>query len=506
MPRKSIASPVNSEREPLLGTGSLSDTREEPNYRTRHTVIVIWIILLNLIFSAIALFTLRWAARPHLLPGTLPPFYAHVTSPQDICPVENRKSVSHSGHIGLEGDSEDKPKRSFFWYFEALENPEKAPLVLTIGGGPGTSGMANALLAQSHCLVTENGTVPNPNGWTERFNLLALDHPIGAGFSYGTMVNNSRAAAIDVYDFLQKFYSIFPHLAKNDFVVSGGSMGGIYVPHIATVIHEQNHAIALGKGRPGAIHINLASLIISNPFSDALSHFRWFLYQACHNTNLYNSTTCTELYTLLPSCLESIQFAYENSTVDNRVAAWSLCQRIRWGDTHGVMGENVHKSCDGSVEDCFPQFKYLANFMNDARTKQELGVPDSLEFQTLSGAVQDEFMGTGDLIQQSYLLYEPLLKDGVQILHYIGAQDANCGWPGVFSFLKLLPSPYQHRFINAQDLPWPSSAEATVRVVGEGAGDMTYILVADAGHFVAWDQPRLAKKIVEHWIDNRPFV
>jgi hypothetical protein len=29
------------------------------------------------------------------------------------------------------------------------------------------------------------------------------------------MVNNSRAAAFDVYDFLQKFFVLFPHLAKS---------------------------------------------------------------------------------------------------------------------------------------------------------------------------------------------------------------------------------------------------------------------------------------------------
>lgn len=38
--------------------------------------------------------------------------------------------------------------------------------------------------------------------------------PIGTGFSYGRMPNNSRDAALDVYDFLQKFFVLFPHLAK----------------------------------------------------------------------------------------------------------------------------------------------------------------------------------------------------------------------------------------------------------------------------------------------------
>jgi hypothetical protein len=47
---------------------------------------------------------------------------------------------------------------------------------LSIGGGPGSSGLGNPLFGQSHCTITENGTVANPNRWTEKFNLLALDH------------------------------------------------------------------------------------------------------------------------------------------------------------------------------------------------------------------------------------------------------------------------------------------------------------------------------------------
>lgn len=54
---------------------------------------------------------------------------------------------------------------------------------------------------------------------------------------------------------------------RNQFVVSGGSYGGTYVPHIATVIHERNLALAAGKGQPGAVHVNLESLMVSNPMS-----------------------------------------------------------------------------------------------------------------------------------------------------------------------------------------------------------------------------------------------
>lgn len=53
--------------------------------------------------------------------------------------------------------------------------------------------------------------------------------------------------------------------------------------------------------------------------------------------------------------------------------------------------------------------------------------------------------------------------------------------------LKLLRTPLHDQFLTAYDIPWPTkdSDIATVRSVGPGAGNMTYILVANAGHFVS---------------------
>lgn len=56
-------------------------------------------------------------------------------------------------------------------------------------------------------------------------------------------------------------------VGRNKFVISGGSYGGIYVPNIATVIHEQNLLLKSGGGQPGAIPVDLDALIISNPFT-----------------------------------------------------------------------------------------------------------------------------------------------------------------------------------------------------------------------------------------------
>ena len=88
---------------------------------------------------------------------------------------------------------------------------------------------------------------------------------------------------------------------------------------------------------------------------------------------------------------------------------------------------------------------------------------------------------------------------------YVGKLDANCAWPGVLSMvrplssdiprphitddsllpyqLRLIRSQYQDVFINSPDLPW-TGENATVRAIGPGAGNFTYVLMDGAGHLV----------------------
>ncbi|KAJ7653982.1 alpha/beta-hydrolase [Mycena polygramma] len=436
----------------------------------------------------------------------LPEFYHKVSKVTGLCSGANNRTASHAGHIGIAGDSEQSHKRSFFWYFEAEYQAREAPVILTIGGGPGTSGLMNPLFGQSPCRAERTGLVHNPHRWTEHHNLIALDHPIGVGFSYGSRVNNSRDAAYDVYDFLQKFFILFPHLARNKFIISGGSYGGVYVPNIAAVIHEQNTLSQRGQGRPGSVHINLEALILSNPASDPMAHFRWLLHYRC-NHEVYNSTTCKSLYSELPYCLESIEMAFEIPTVENRVRAWDLCSHLDTADTHGTVTEDIRRTVNSDAPDaCHPQFGWVMDIFRDLDVRAALGIPDHLNYSAINMDVNAEFIAAGDFMQKHHLLYPPLLDAGIRLLHYVGAQDANCAWPGIFSFLKLLETPFQKAFLSAPDLPWPSPDIATVRSVGAGAGNMAYILLREAGHFVLNDQPAFAKIIVEKWVANVPFL
>ncbi|KAF7364787.1 SET domain-containing protein [Mycena venus] len=305
------------------------------------------------------------------------------------------------------------------------------------------------MVVQGPCIVAENGMVPNPNRWTENFNLIALDHPVGVGASYGTQVNNSRSTAIDVYDFLQKFFHLFPHLVH--------------------LFYRGNIAFVAGKGQPGAVHIDLESRMVSNPISDATSHFAWLLQTRCYDVpDMYNASTCAEMVEILPTRLESIQFVQQTPewSVERRVAAQDICQKLQLGDTHDTVVEDVRKKA-----------------------------------VLLQRAQVSEIWRHNSII----------ILDVWTASHGRNSSLALCRSGGcqlrlTWSNFILLQSPFQDEFLRARDVPWPSAEDATVRVVGDGAGNMTYILVAQGGHFVARDQPALVESIIDHWVENVPFV
>ncbi|KAG8841706.1 hypothetical protein FRB96_007149 [Tulasnella sp. 330] len=494
---------MQSENTPLLRDGIPTPVASQK--RIHHRIAAGFIALALAIGAAIVLLGvyLTLTHQGHEL--TADEFYHNIAEPPPYCAGEGK---SYSGHIGVLSDSESSPKRAFFWYHEAEHSPETAPIVVTVGGGPGTSGLTRLMNGDGPCMIQSDGPQPNLHKWSNEFNIIAVDYPVGVGFSYGSMVNSSEAAAMEMYDFLQKLLVIFPKLQGNPLVVNGGSYGGMYVPHIANMINQQNKLVALGRGRDGARHLNLESIMISNPISNFMSYTMWMPEMFCVQYQIWNATQCDLAYRKLPACLQKIQLAFDQPTDANREAAFQCGDEGVGGgilvDLHGVMRENINKRCNGTVEDCFPEFLWQQNWFQ--AHKGELGVPPNITYVTLSEPIYMNFRSTSDKVQISTRFFPQLLRDGIRILHRVGMLDLNCAWPGVLNGLEITPTDFQSQFAAAKDVPWPGEEDdATVRVIGDGAGDMTYVQIWNAGHFVSRDTPRIERQLASHWINNIAF-
>lgn len=104
-------------------------------------------------------------------------------------------------------------------FFEARNNPETAPLVAWFNGGPGASSMQSLFKVNGPCQFYRNETTPslNPYSYNEYANMIYIDQPIGAGFSYGApCCNSTNVAAIYVWNLLQAFYDSFPDYKSRD--------------------------------------------------------------------------------------------------------------------------------------------------------------------------------------------------------------------------------------------------------------------------------------------------
>lgn len=120
-----------------------------------------------------------------------------ISDPQQTQICETTPDVkAFSGYVNLPPNlipGQGYPIHSFFWFFEARDDPENAPLSLWLQGGPGSPSVVAALGENGPCsvLADSRGTVLNPWSWNNDANMLYLDQPVQVGFSYDSLINGT---------------------------------------------------------------------------------------------------------------------------------------------------------------------------------------------------------------------------------------------------------------------------------------------------------------------------
>jgi hypothetical protein len=95
------------------------------------------------------------------------------------------KQTFPSAHYAGTLDVDKHNHRLFYWLFEKPANPNDAPLVIWLNGGPGCSSLEGLFAENGPFKVQKDLSLElNPFSWHQVANVLYLDQPIGAYFRW----------------------------------------------------------------------------------------------------------------------------------------------------------------------------------------------------------------------------------------------------------------------------------------------------------------------------------
>ncbi|KAK7192631.1 hypothetical protein DPSP01_006571 [Paraphaeosphaeria sporulosa] len=462
----------------------------------------------------------------------------------------------YSGYVHLPPAPEynrNYTSNMWFWFFEARNSSNEAPLSVWLQGGPGVPSITAALGENGPCKVLDDSrsTENNPWSWNDKVNMLYLDQPIQVGFSYDTLTNGTIdlvktpfnfepadfsdgvpetnltfltgtfgskdkskawnttiAGAPVMWEFMQAWIQEFPEYKSptNSISFWGESYGGHYVPAYANYFAEQNERLAAKNCTSEAeIQIPIDTVGLVNACIDHSIQTPFYPEFAFNNT--YGIQAINESY-------------YQSA-----IAALPTCRNlsatcVTLADAHDPQGygnvAEVNKACLTAYSYCFaalhdgynasvnyfdiaaPKYpiafpsKTPAGYLNSAEVQAALGVP--LNFTGNSVPISEGFYMTGDFVRGHGLAaLRNLLHKGANVALVYGDRDYQCNWLGGEAISEALADGATG-FSSAGYAPIATNASYSGGLVRQ-AGKLSFSRVFQAGHEVPYYQPETALAI-----------
>ncbi|ODM90366.1 Venom serine carboxypeptidase [Orchesella cincta] len=402
--------------------------------------------------------------------------------------------VSYSGYLTV------NPKfnsNMFFWFFPAVFNPEKAPVLVWLQGGPGGSSLYG-LFNENGPFVIDKDMNPllRATSWSFTHSVIYFDNPVGTGFSFTDddqgFARNEDQVGQDLYSAITQFLTLFPEFVERDFYVSGESYAGKYIPAISHKIHLENQ-------KSPKVKVNLKGMAIGDGFTDPVNMLNYGEY--LHSVGLLDLT-------------QKQHFQAEEDKARNFIKngsymeAFQVIDELIDGDLSGH--PSYYKNCTGLdtyfnfMQDKEPvEFGYYATFVQLAATRKSIHVGNR-NFSDLGSKV--EMFLRDDMYRSVSNLVVDLLdaKENYKVLFYSGQLDIIVANILTENFLNNLNWHGSSKWLDAERNVW--------KVGGNVAGyakvldNMSYVLVRGAGHMVPSDKPKWAFDLINRFTYGKPYA
>ncbi|KAF4965194.1 hypothetical protein FZEAL_10786 [Fusarium zealandicum] len=448
----------------------------------------------------------RWAA---LLSLSLRPVLGAADAAADYyvrdlpgLPADGPEVKMHAGHIEV---TPEHHGNLFFWHFENQHIADKQRTVIWINGGPGCSSEDGAMMEIGPYRVKDKDNLYYNNGsWNEFANLLFVDNPVGTGFSLvdtNNFVHELKDMADQFVQFLEKWFTLFPHYDRDDIYIAGESYAGQHIPYIARAILDRN------KKNPKTAW-NLKGLLIGNGWISPAEQYPAYLTFAYEKGIIEKgSDNDKKLQGDLRTC---------EKTIATNPA------RVDYGDCEAILGNILKMTKKGGGDDsCInmydvrlkdsypscgmnwpPDLKHLTPYLRREDVVKALHVSDmkSVGWSECNGAVGSAFS-----VKKSKPAVEllPGLLSEIPILLFSGAEDLICNHIGTEDLISKLEWNGGKGF-EVTPGNWAPRRDWTFE--GEVAGfwqearNLTYVLVHNSSHMVPFDLPRRSRDMLDRFL------
>eukprot|EP00930_Biecheleria_cincta_P046636 TRINITY_DN32184_c0_g1_i1.p1 TRINITY_DN32184_c0_g1~~TRINITY_DN32184_c0_g1_i1.p1 ORF type:complete len:456 (-),score=75.62 TRINITY_DN32184_c0_g1_i1:98-1465(-) len=399
-------------------------------------------------------------------------------------------AIQGTQYAGMLSINSTYNKHLFYWFVEALAGsvPGKTPLLIWMNGGPGASSITGLLAENIGPITLElvNGTAKlknNPNTWAKDYNILIIDNPVGAGFSYtnqGGHVKTQEEMRSEYYTGLSKFLGLHPEYRGNPVWVTGESYGGKYVPNVAFEIHLRGE-------------LNLQGVIIGNGMYVPRVQYAT-LPEYAYNEGILDEHAYALAKQQMAECVLMIEQG-QNAKAKN------FCEgAVDWmyGSSEAGAGQFYYDlgMTDGSFFDDLTAA--MSKWLNSAETRAALHVGKHTWVQAdekgpVSDALIDDFV-----TDQSLHVLAALLDahKSYKVVMYNGVRDGSlCNHVGNLRAINDIPWTGQLRFRHAFNTPF--MVEGKVAGYQRDIGQLAYYTLLRTGHLVPTVVPTVGRVLIE---------
>ncbi|XP_049879513.1 venom serine carboxypeptidase-like [Pectinophora gossypiella] len=398
--------------------------------------------------------------------------------------------IGFPSYAGFFTVDEDYSSNQYFWYFPPFSKNANAPVLLWLQGGPGGTSLFGLFTEIGPLIAKKEGFAQRKYHWALNNHLIFIDNPVGTGFSFTKddkgYCCDEDCIAKGLYSSVQQFFELFPELRYNDFFITGESYAGKYIPSLAMEIHRQNN-----KATQNSEKINLKGLAMGNAYCDPVNQMDYghYLYQL----GLIDSKQL--------KLFEDLQGKIRAAII---LKDWEAADIL------------MDKLLDGEVSNYsyfknFTGFNYYYNFLvtND---KTDISVfTKLLENDSVRKSIHVGWLpfNSGKEVQE-HLIYDMMksvackiseLLSYYRIMFYNGQLDIVVAYPLTENFLRKLKFNCASEYKTAKRQMWFVGEKLAGYV--KKAGNLTEVLVRNAGHMVPHDQPKWALDMITKFTRNK---